>query len=508
MTFIDYLLFLFAHIAIIIYGGALLLILIYCITQLNLLSSFLSSEKTRKSKENSEDSNYDDYYTNNPHLPYVTIQLPLYNELLVVERLLEAVCAIEYPKDKLEIQVLDDSDDESAELTQQTVEIYQKEGVPIERITREKRENFKAGALKYGVERAKGKLIAVFDADFLPQKDWLKKTVRHFEDPQIGVIQTRWSHLNRNFSVLTEALAFALDVHFILEQEGRNTTGKFLNFNGTAGIWRKECILDAGNWQGDTLTEDLDLSYRAQLKNWKFKFLMDVETPAEIPVAMSAIRSQQFRWNKGGAENFQKNVWKLLKSSHLPLSTRFHGVVHLLSSSVFLCVLVISILSVPLIYIKDIYPIFDWFFVLTTFFIICTLIFFYCYWFVHKKVFGGGTHSFVHYVRRFVIFYTLAMALSLHNSVAVIQGHLRIRSTFIRTPKFNIFSNNDHWLNNRYLEKTKSVYPYLEGLLAVYFLFGMFSAFLVSENGDFGLFVFHLVLFLGFTTVFFQSLKH
>ena len=505
MTLQDHILLILASLVIILYGGALILILIYCITQLNLLSSFLISEKSKKSNGTGSDEQYN---IHNPNLPIVTVQLPIYNEFNVIERLIDAVCAIEYPKDKLEIQVLDDSDDESVRLTQQIVNHYHKQGIPIERITRKNRDDFKAGALKYGLERAKGELIAIFDADFLPQKDWLKKTVKYFEDEEIGVIQTRWSHLNRNFSVLTEALAFALDVHFILEQEGRSMTGKFLNFNGTAGIWRKKCILDAGNWQGDTLTEDLDLSFRAQLKNWKFKFLIDVETPAEIPVAMSAIRSQQFRWNKGGAENFQKNVWKLLKSKHLPLSTRFHGVVHLLSSSVFLGVLLISLLSVPLLYIKEVYPIFDWFFILTAFFIICTLIFFYCYWFVHKKVYGGGTHSFVHYVRRFVIFYTLAMALSLHNSVAVIQGHLRIRSSFIRTPKFNIISNKDSWIHNRYLVKSKSIYPYLEGLLAVYFLFGMFSAFLVSDSGDFGLFIFHFVLFLGFSTVFFQSLKH
>ncbi|MCY4217458.1 MAG: glycosyltransferase [Flavobacteriaceae bacterium] len=505
MTLQDYMILILANLVIILYGGALILILIYCLTQLNLLSNFLVSEKSKKS--NSTDAD-EQYYINNPNLPMVTVQLPIYNEFNVIERLIDSVCAIDYPKDKLEIQVLDDSDDESMELTQQIVNHYSEQGILINRITRKNRDNFKAGALKYGLERANGELIAIFDADFLPQKDWLQKTVKHFEDPEIGVIQTRWSHLNRNFSVLTEALAFALDVHFILEQEGRSTTGKFLNFNGTAGIWRKKCILDAGNWQGDTLTEDLDLSFRAQLKNWKFKFLIDVETPAEIPVAMSAIRSQQFRWNKGGAENFQKNVWKLLKSKHIPLSTRFHGVVHLLSSSVFLGVLLISLLSVPLLYIKEAYPIFDWFFILTAFFITCTLIFFYCYWFVHKKVYGGGTHSFVHYVRRFIIFYTLAMALSLHNSIAVIQGHLRIKSSFIRTPKFNILSNKDSWINNRYLVKSKSIYPYLEGLLAVYFLFGMFSAFLVSDSGDFGLFIFHFVLFLGFSTVFFQSLKH
>lgn len=488
-----------AYLTIVLYGIALLTILLYSLTQLNLLVSYLKSERNVDKVKNYSEKD----------LPTVTIQLPIYNEYHVVKRLLDAVCSIKYPVDKFQIQVLDDSDDDSVELVEQLIAQYRQKGIPIERITREKRKNFKAGALKHGLESAKGELIAIFDADFLPQEDWLHKTVRYFKDPEIGVVQTRWSHLNRNFSLLTEALAFALDVHFILEQKGRNQLGHFLNFNGTAGIWRKECIVDAGDWQGDTLTEDLDLSYRAQLNNWKFKFLVDMETPAEIPVAMSAIRSQQFRWNKGGAENFQKNFWKVVKSKNISLSTKFHAIVHLLSSSVFLSVLLISLLSVPLLYIKEAYPIFEWYFFLTSFFVVCTLIFFYCYWFVHKKVFGTGTHSFVQYIRRFIIFYTLAMALSLHNSIAVIQGHFRIRTSFVRTPKFNITSSDqESWMDNRYLIKRKSIYPLLEFILAVYFLFGMFSAFLVSDSGDFGLFVFHLALFLGFTTIFVQSLRH
>ena len=241
-------------------------------------------------------------------LPKITIQLPLYNELYVVERLLECISKIEYPKNKLQIQVLDDSTDESLELSKRLVLKHQKNKIPVELITRKDRKGFKAGALKHGLETATGDFIAIFDADFLPQSDWLLKTIPHFKNPNTGVVQTRWGHLNRDFSVLTEIQAFALDAHFLLEQVGRNQQNHFINFNGTAGIWRKECILDAGNWEGDTLTEDLDLSYRAQLKKWKFQYLDDVVTPAELPVTLSAIRSQQFRWNKGGAENFRKMI--------------------------------------------------------------------------------------------------------------------------------------------------------------------------------------------------------
>lgn len=282
-----------------VYLFCLLLIFIYSLTQLNMLRYFLRYEKKKKKEASIPLLNAD-------RLPNVTVQLPLYNELYVVERLLECIAKLEYPKDKLQIQVLDDSTDESLKLTQDLVLKNQKEKVPIELITRKDRKGFKAGALKQGLETARGEFIAIFDSDFLPQSDWLLKTVPHFENPKIGVVQTRWGHLNRGFSVLTEIQAFALDAHFLLEQVGRNQQNHFINFNGTAGIWRKECILDAGNWEGDTLTEDLDLSYRAQLKKWKFKYLDEVVTPAELPVTLSAIRSQQFRWNKGGAENFKK----------------------------------------------------------------------------------------------------------------------------------------------------------------------------------------------------------
>ena len=213
------------------------------------------------------------------------------------------------------------------------------QGFNIEHLRRKERTGFKAGALKAGLTSAKGTLIAIFDADFIPSKDWLLRTVPYFKDEKIGVVQTRWGHLNTNYSLLTKVQAFALDAHFTLEQTGRNSQGHFINFNGTAGIWRKACILDAGNWEGDTLTEDLDLSYRAQLKQWKFKYLEEIETPAELPVTISAVRSQQFRWNKGGAENFQKMIRKVWTHPQLSLATKFHASIHLLSSSMFLGVL-------------------------------------------------------------------------------------------------------------------------------------------------------------------------
>ena len=309
-------------IIIIVYSTALILIFMYALAQLNLLFNYLSAQKKQDQSPKFDFSNPDE-------IPLVTIQLPVYNELYVMNRLLENISKIEYPKDKLEIQVLDDSTDESFETTATHIKTLQQTGLDIKHVLRDDRKNFKAGALKEGLKIAKGEFIVIFDADFLPKKDWLKQTIPFFEDPNIGVVQTRWGHINRDYSVLTKIQAFALDAHFSLEQVGRNSKGHFINFNGTAGVWRKECIIDAGNWEGDTLTEDLDLSYRAQLKNWKFKYLEDVETPAELPVVISAARSQQFRWNKGGAENFRKMMWRVLKNQNISAKTKVHGLLHL-----------------------------------------------------------------------------------------------------------------------------------------------------------------------------------
>ena len=280
------------YLVISIYSIALVLILMYALAQLNLLFNYM---RAQKQEDDCPKYNLD----HSEEVPSVTVQLPVFNEMYVMQRLLDNIALLEYPREKLEIQVLDDSTDESVVSTANHIKKLQQQGIDIHHITRTNRKGFKAGALKEGLEIARGDFIAIFDADFLPQKDWLLQTVPYFKNSSIGVVQTRWGHINRNYSTLTKVQAFALDAHFTLEQVGRNSKGHFINFNGTAGIWRKQCILDAGNWEGDTLTEDLDLSYRAQLKQWEFKYLEDVTTPAELPVIISAARSQQIRWNKG-----------------------------------------------------------------------------------------------------------------------------------------------------------------------------------------------------------------
>nr|WP_042269599.1 cellulose synthase family protein [Nonlabens ulvanivorans] len=488
-------------ICIIIYSTSLVMILFYAFAQLNLLFNYLAA---RKNTVDGPTFNLD----NPTEIPYVTIQLPVFNEAYVMERLLDNIVLLDYPHEKLEIQVLDDSTDETVVTTKAHVEKLAATGIDITHITRENRVGFKAGALKEGLVEAKGELIAIFDADFLPQTDWLKKTVIHFKDPEIGVVQTRWGgHLNRDYSILTQIQAFALDAHFTLEQVGRNSKGHFINFNGTAGIWRKETIIDAGNWEGDTLTEDLDLSYRAQLKNWKFKYLEDVTTPAELPIVISAARSQQFRWNKGGAENFRKMFKRVVGSSNIDFKTKLHGVLHLLNSTMFLNVLIVGLLSIPMLYIKNEYAHLRVYFIVMSFFVISTIIFFICYWYMYKNTYGGGFKNFISYIGMFFTFFSIAMGFSLHNSIAVIEGHLGKRSEFVRTPKFNLAAVGGNWKTNKYLKKKISRNVILEGILMLYFGFGMYSAFIVGDQGgDFGLFPFHLMLFIGFGFVFFRSI--
>ncbi|SCY43892.1 Glycosyltransferase, catalytic subunit of cellulose synthase and poly-beta-1,6-N-acetylglucosamine synthase [Nonlabens sp. Hel1_33_55] len=486
-------------ICITVYSASLLMILFYSFSQLNLLVNYLKAQNKNKQASIPVDQT--------DELPFVTIQLPVFNELYVMERLLDNMAFLEYPKSKLEIQVLDDSTDESVEITSVKVKKLQDLGFDVSHIQREIRTSYKAGALKEGLKIAKGDFIAIFDADFLPESDWLLKTVGHFKDPKVGVVQTRWSHLNRDYSILTQVQAFALDAHFTLEQVGRNSKGHFINFNGTAGIWRKQTIFDAGNWQGDTLTEDLDLSYRAQLKNWKFVYLEDVTTPAELPIVISAARSQQFRWNKGGAENFQKMFRKVLSSKNLSLKTKFHGILHLLNSTMFLNVLIVAVLSIPMLYIKNEYEHLKVYFIVMSFFVISTIIFFICYWFMYRNTYGGGFKSFVTYIGMFFTFFSIAMGFSLHNSIAVIEGHLGKSSEFVRTPKFNLAVMGNNWKTNKYLRKKLSPNVIIEGILMLYFIFGLYSAFIVGDQGgDFGLFPFHLMLVIGFGFVFFSSL--
>ena len=479
-----------------LYFLCLIILFLYSLTQLRLARSFVSSAKTPNVKT--------------PELTYfpkVTIQLPLYNELYVVERLLKSIIALEYPKNKLQIQVLDDSTDESLELTQRIVTEYQNSGFEILHLTRTHREGFKAGALKEGLKTASGEFIVIFDADFIPPYDWLLKTIPHFNDPEVGVVQTRWGHLNKSYSIWTEVQAFALDAHFLLEQVGRNQRGYFINFNGTAGVWRKKCIISSGNWESDTLTEDLDLSYRAQLQQWKFIYLKDVVSPAELPITLNAIRSQQFRWNKGGAENFRKLIRKVLRAKSISFEVKYNAFFHLLNSSMFLFVSLLALLSVPIVGLKSALPEWRPLFYMGSIFIVTTFIFFGSYWQVHRYQYGSGFYSFLHYCKRFILFYSLVMGFSIHNAIAVLEGFLGKKSPFIRTPKFNVEQTEKNGLSNKYRTSKLTKFTFIELGLSLYFLLGLSSAFWLGPTLEMGMFPFHLLLFFGFGSITYFGFK-
>lgn len=429
----------------------------------------------------------------------VTIQLPLYNELYVAERLIKATCEIEYPKDKLEIQVLDDSTDETTEIVAGIVEQKQAEGFDIKHIRRGTREGFKAGALKYGLERAKGEFVAIFDADFIPHKDFLKKTLSFFTDEKVGLVQTRWEHLNGDYSILTKAQALALDGHFVIEQTVRNKAGFFINFNGTGGIWRKTCIEDAGNWHADTLTEDLDLSYRAQLKGWRFVFLKDFTSPAELPSEINALKAQQFRWTKGAVETAKK-ILPLVWKSDIPLRVKLQSTFHLTNNLVFPFILLAAILNVPLIFIKNSGS-HKAYFAIMSIFVLAFISSFLFYMYAQKDIRADWKKKVV----LFPLFMAGSMGFAVNNSRAVIEGLLNRKSEFVRTPKFRVESEKDSWMGKKYLNRKVGFSVIVEALLAVYCLIGVISSIYFMELAAIP---FQLLFFLGFAFVSITSIKH
>ncbi|MTI32050.1 cellulose synthase family protein [Xanthovirga aplysinae] len=479
-----------AYFIILIYSFFLLLIFLFSLGQLHLSSHYLRRLKHKKDQPESKG-----------FLPAVTVQLPVYNELYVIERLIQAVAEFDYPQDRLEIQVLDDSTDETVHIIAQKVVELKAQGLAISHIRRPKRKDFKAGALQYGMEKAKGEFIAIFDADFVPPKDFLRKTLPYFQNEKTGVVQTRWGHLNKDYSLLTKLQAFGLDAHFSVEQGGRKAAGSFINFNGTAGVWRKSCIIDAGEWSADTLTEDLDLSYRAQLKGWEFEYLEEVVTPAELPVLMPAIKSQQYRWNKGAAETAKKNLGKVIRSK-IGFFNKVHATFHLLNSSVFVSLLFAALFSIPVLFIKAAHPELNLLFHLGGIFLIGFFSIAYFYWISTKRIYPEK--SFQYYIKTLPPFLIISMGLSLHNAVAVLEGLLGRKTPFIRTPKFNIQNKKDSWKENIYLKGGLHPLTLLEGLLCLYFLFGVMAGIYLN---DWGLIIFHAMLSTGFGSIFYHSLR-
>jgi len=439
--------------------------------------------------------------------PKVTIQLPVFNEVYVIERLIRAVCEIDYPRDQLEIQVLDDSTDETTRLAQHGVEHYQRQGYAIDLRHRDHRQGYKAGALREGLAAASGEFIAIFDADFIPPKNFLKRTLPHFKEAKIGVVQTRWGHLNFDYSALTRAQAIGLDGHFVVEQTARNRAGFFINFNGTAGVWRRECILDAGNWADDTLTEDLDLSYRAQLRGWKFVFLPETVCQSELPAEIGGVKSQQFRWTKGAIQTAKKILPRVWQST-LPMSVKLQSTVHLTNNLVFPFILIVGMLNLPLLLIKN-KSAND-----HTFYFAIISIFSLAFFGSFLMYLTALRESYPDWRRRifyFPLFMAGSMGLSINNTRAILQGLFNYRGEFWRTPKYRLESLQDRIHDKKYF-KTRETQRrgigvrngILETLLAGYCLCGVGMA---IYYGELAAIPFQSLYFLGYGFIAYMSFK-
>jgi len=414
-------------------------------------------------------------------LPFVTIQLPIFNEQFVIDRLIDACCRLEYPRDRFEIQVLDDSTDETTMVAQQIVERYARgfagmEPQPIVYLHRTNRYGYKAGALDKGLDVARGEFVAIFDADFVPPTQWVMQVVHHFAEPEIGMVQTRWTHLNRDYSFLTQVEAILLDGHFVLEHGGRSRAGVFFNFNGTAGMWRRQTIGEAGGWQHDTLTEDTDLSYRAQMVGWKFKYLQDVECPAELPIEMTAFKTQQARWAKGLIQTGKKILPRVMKSD-MPWHTKLEAWYHLTANISYPLMIVLSVLLMPAMVIRSWQGLLQMLLIDLPLFMASTMSVSSFYLVSQKELFPkswGRTFLYLPFLM------ALGVGLTITNTKAVMEALFGMQSAFARTPKYAVNKKGEKSQAKKY-RKRLGVIPWIELAIGCYFALTVWYA-VSTEN--------------------------
>ena len=404
-------------------------------------------------------------------LPRVTIQLPMFNERYVIERLIDAVCEIRYPREKLQIQVLDDSIDETQKIAADAVARKREQGFDIVYIHRDDRTGFKAGALEAGLKTATGEFVAVFDADFVPQPDFLERTIHFFTNEKVGMVQIRWEHLNREYSLLTRVQSILLDGHFVIEHTARNRSGRFFNFNGTAGIWRKSTIADAGGWQHDTITEDLDLSYRAQSKGWQFIYVNESTTPAEVPVEMVAFKTQQHRWAKGSIQVAKKVLPKLLKS-RLPFKVKLEAWMHLTCNISYILMVILS-LMMPLTVefrVKNSWMTSIW---VDAIVFICASVSIMMFYLLAQK--EARKQTFMQRLAYLPIVMSLGIGLSINNCRAVIEALVGYKTGFVRTPKYGVTKSGESFKHVKYGFKL-NCQPWVETVMGIYFVWGIVHA--------------------------------
>jgi cellulose synthase/poly-beta-1,6-N-acetylglucosamine synthase-like glycosyltransferase len=414
-------------------------------------------------------------------LPFVTIQLPIFNEQFVIDRLVDACCRLEYPRDRFEIQVLDDSTDETRVVAREVVERYAAgfqglEPQPIVYIHRTNRHGYKAGALDAGLNEARGEFVAIFDADFVPPPQWVMQVIHHFAEPGVGMVQTRWTHLNRNYSFLTQVEAILLDGHFVLEHGGRSRAGVFFNFNGTAGMWRRRVIGEAGGWQHDTLTEDTDLSYRAQLIGWKFKYLQDVECPAELPIEMTAFKTQQARWAKGLIQTGKKILPRVM-ASDAPWHTKLEAWYHLTANISYPLMIVLSTLLMPAMIIRSWQGYIQMLLIDLPLFMASTMSVSSFYLVSQKELYPKTWWKTILYVPFLM---ALGVGLTITNTKAVMEALFGVQSAFARTPKYRVEKKGERSQAKKY-RKRLGIVPWIELLLGCYFAYTVWYA-VSTEN--------------------------
>jgi len=423
-------------------------------------------------------------------LPPVTVQLPIFNEMYVTDRLIDAVCEMDYPGELLEIQVLDDSTDETTEIAELAVRRHAARGFNITYLHRVDRRGFKAGALEAGLKEASGRFIAIFDADFVPPKDFLLRTLGYFEnDEKVGMVQARWGHLNRDYSLLTRIQSILLDAHFVLEHGGRNRAGCFFNFNGTAGVWRREAIDDAGGWQHDTLTEDLDLSYRAQLKGWRFIFLPHVVSPAEVPVEMNSFKSQQHRWAKGSIQTCLKLMPRILCSSQ-PLAVKAEAFFHLSANFNYLLMSLLSLLMFPAMVVRYSMGWSEMLLIDVPLFCAATLSVGNFYVVSQRELYPDWRQR----LKDLPFLMSIGIGLCVNNTCAVLEAMFGKPSEFARTPKYGIERSSDEWVGKKY-HQSVGIQPIVELALGLYFTGTVFYA---LSNQIYGTLPFLMLFQVGF----------
>jgi cellulose synthase/poly-beta-1,6-N-acetylglucosamine synthase-like glycosyltransferase len=422
-------------------------------------------------------------------LPAVTVQLTIFNEMYVADRLINAVAEIDYPRELLQIQVLDDSTDETTGIAELAVRRLAARGFDIQYLHRVDRRGYKAGALEAGLKQATGEFIAIFDADFVPPEDFLLRSLGHFDDPKVGMVQARWGHINQDYSLLTKIQSILLDAHFVLEHGGRNRAGCFFNFNGTAGVWRREAIEEAGGWQHDTLTEDLDLSYRAQLAGWRFVFLPDLVSPAEVPVEMNSFKSQQHRWAKGSIQTCLKLLPRILRSNQ-PLGVKAEAFFHLSANFNYLLMSVLSVLMFPAMYVRYNMGWTEMLLIDVPLFAAATLSVCNFYVVSQRELYADWRQR----LKYLPFLMSIGIGLCVNNTRAVLEAMFGRESEFARTPKYGIERDSDEWVGKKY-HQTVGVQPILELALGLYFTGTVFYA---LANQIYGTLPFLMLFQIGF----------